>query len=219
MEFRRGFDTGRRPPYTAAMTVPPLERLPTFVCDAAMTTRLAQTRPAPLTYAGARVLRQPARAVALADIGTESMQQLIATMVCTMRHAPGVGLAAPQIGVDLSVAVIEDTPAYVQDAEAEHNRARGRVAVPLCVLINPQVKRLKGGKEVSFAEGCLSVPNYLAEVRRELQIEVSGLDAHGKPFVWRPSGWPARIVQHECDHLRGVLYVDRMASKTLTYAP
>lgn len=193
--------------------------MPTYDLDEAMTARLAHTRPAPLTHAGARVLRQPARPVALAELHQASMLQLIATMVVTMRHAPGVGLAAPQIGIDLAIAVIEDTPAYVRDADAEHNQARGRVPVALCVLVNPQVKRLKGSSEVSFAEGCLSVPNYLAEVRRELQVEVSGLDGHGQPFVWRPSGWPARIVQHECDHLRGVLYVDRMASKTFTYAP
>lgn len=194
-------------------------RTPTFVPDAAMQARIAAAKPAPLVYAGDPVLRTPARAVPRADVGSEALLQLLAVMVQTMRHAPGVGLAAPQIGVDLAVAVLEDAPAYFGGAQSEANRVRGRVPLPLCVLINPQVKKLAKAGTATFVEGCLSVPHYAAEVRRELRVEVSGLDAAAESFVWQPEGWPARIVQHEVDHLRGLLYVDRMASKTLAYDP
>jgi peptide deformylase len=165
-----------------------------------------------LTFAGAPVLREPARAVRLEDIPSPEIQTLLARMIRTMRAAPGVGLAAPQVGVNLRIAVIEDR----DDVGGRRvDDGRDRRALPVLALINPEVQRVAKVARPTFHEGCLSVPGYTAEVQRDLEVVVTGLDGYGKPFVWRPRGWAARIVQHEVDHLRGTLYVDKMNPKTL----
>lgn len=170
----------------------------------------------PITYAGHPVLREAALPVRREEILSPSIQQLLAKMVRTMRKAPGVGLAAPQIGVNLRIAVIEDRDEYAGDAEGDpSNNPRERSTLPVLALINPEIKRIPKTKRLIFHEGCLSVPGYLAEVQRDYEIIVTGLDAYGEPFLWQPKGWPARIVQHEVDHLRGILYVDKMNSRTL----
>jgi peptide deformylase len=171
---------------------------------------------AQLTFAGEPVLRNAALPVRQEDIMSDAIQQLLGKMVRTMRAAPGVGLAAPQIGVNLRIAVIEDQAEYID--RGENTDERERTPLPVLVLINPEVKRLSKSKKLIFHEGCLSVPGYLAEVQRDYEVIVSGLDGYGQPFVWQPKGWPARIVQHEVDHLRGILYVDKMNSRTLCCA-
>ncbi|MEO5727986.1 MAG: peptide deformylase, partial [Byssovorax sp.] len=125
----------------------------------------------------------------------------------------GVGLAAPQIGVGLQVLVLEDAEALMARLTPPERAARGRVPYPLQVLINPKLT-LIGDERATFFEGCLSVKGYMALVERALTVEVAGLDEHGDEVAFSVSGWPARILQHEVDHLRGTLYVDRMLTRT-----
>jgi peptide deformylase len=132
----------------------------------------------------------------------------------TMREAPGVGLAAPQIGEPLQVAVIEDREEYLREADADWLADRERAAVPFYAIVNPKLSvTLADPRE--FFEGCLSVAGLTALVSRARAVRVECLDERGLPRVIEARGWHARILQHEIDHLRGVLYVDRMATRTL----
>lgn len=132
-----------------------------------------------------------------------------------MREAPGVGLAAPQIGRSLQLAVIEDRPEYTQDAPREQLQERDRMPVPFHVIINPKLTLLDE-PHIEFFEGCLSLAGYMAIVPRARRVRVECLDENGKPRLIEASGWHARILQHEIDHLRGTLYVDRMYAKSLS---
>ncbi|MEU3984252.1 peptide deformylase [Streptomyces sp. NPDC026672] len=129
----------------------------------------------------------------------------------TMHAAPGVGLAAPQVGVELRVAVIED-PAPVPE---EVRVARGRVPQPFRVLVNPSYAAV-GEERAAFFEGCLSVPGWQAVVARHARVRVRAEDEHGRPVDDVFEGWPARIVQHETDHLDGLLYLDRAELRSLS---
>lgn len=168
-----------------------------------------------IVYAGHAVLRQPARPLTPEEIRSPETQLLISTMVQVMRAAPGVGLAAPQIGLNLQIIVLEDQPSYIERLPAKDTEARERVPVPLTVIINPRLTLITDKEPGAiFREGCLSVPGYSAEVERAKQVVVDGLDAQGAPLHWEARGWPARILQHECDHLGGTLYIDKMRSRT-----
>lgn len=169
----------------------------------------------PIVQAGQPVLRAVAPPVPAEMLGTKKLRELAATMTEVMRKAPGVGLAAPQIGVPLALIVLEDGESLMSRLGPEERAARGRVAFPLKVIANP-VLVTHGAARATCFEGCLSVPGYMALVERDLEVEVRGTDEKGDPIVWRVSGWPARILQHEVDHLRGTLYVDRMITRTLT---
>jgi peptide deformylase len=159
-------------------------------------------------------LRSPAREILPEEIRSDAFQRLIRRMRDTMREAPGVGLAAPQIGEPLQVAVIEDREEYLQDADTDWLADRERAAVPFYAIINPKLSvTLADPRE--FFEGCLSVTGLTALVPRARAVRVECLDERGRPRVIEARGWHARILQHEIDHLRGVLYVDRMATRTL----
>jgi len=168
-----------------------------------------------IVVVGNPVLRERATEVTPAMLGTEALHALIGDMVDTMRGAPGVGLAAPQIGVSLRVIVLEDQPGSMSYLTEEERRARERVPFALTAIVNP-VLRFIGEDKVTFAEGCLSVPDYAAQVARFREVEVSGLTEDGGAYSWRASGWPARILQHEIDHLDGTIYVDRMDTRTFS---
>ncbi|AMW14460.1 peptide deformylase [Streptomyces qaidamensis] len=139
------------------------------------------------------------------------LARFVEALRITMRAAPGVGLAAPQVGVELRIAVIED-PAPVPE---EVRRVRGRVPQPFRVLVNPCYEPV-GDARAAFFEGCLSVPGWQAVVARPAEVRLTGQDEHGRALDEVFSGWPARIVQHETDHLDGVLYLDRAASRSLS---
>jgi peptide deformylase len=124
-----------------------------------------------------------------------------------------VGLAAPQIGVGLSLIVLEDAEALMSRLSPADRAARGRAPFPLKAIANPTLT-VHGDAKATFFEGCLSVPGYMALVERALEVEVRGLDEAGQPVTWRVAGWPARILQHEVDHVAGRLYVDRMITRT-----
>jgi peptide deformylase len=170
-----------------------------------------------IVQAGDPVLRAVAESVPPHEIETPAFRALIETMVAVMRAAPGVGLAAPQIGVPKRVIVLEDREEFLSRLDADGLAARERVPLPLTVIVNPTL-RLMDGRGATFLEGCLSVTGYVALVRRATEVEVTGLDATGpdvRQRVWRVRGWPARILQHEVDHVNGILYVDRMYPRSL----
>lgn len=142
----------------------------------------------PILTAEEPILRERAKKVTRFDA---SLHRLLEEMVETMRDAPGIGLAANQIGVPLQVAVIE-----LEDKVTE--------------LINPQIVRSSG--EVVDWEGCLSIPGFVAEVKRRAKVTVKARDRHGKEFRVKGDELFARALQHEIDHLNGVLYIDYLDS-------
>jgi len=166
-----------------------------------------------IVQVGHPVLRGHARPLAAAELGTPELARLVEQMRETMRDAPGVGLAAPQVGLPLQLVVIEDRPEYIAHASPDETRARERVPVPFQVLINPCLEIIDGTPAEHF-EGCLSVADFAMAVSRARAVKVQALDHHGAPVTLAYQGWPARILQHEVDHLRGVLCLDRMNSRT-----
>ena len=162
---------------------------------------------------GKPVLRSRATDVPKEKLGTKEMDDLVAKMIATMRAAPGVGLAAPQIGVPWRVFVLEDRPELMAKLTDVERRERERVAFGPRVFVNPVITPI-GEERAIFFEGCLSVRGYVGLVDRAAEVEVTGTDEKGTPQTWRVRGWPARILQHELDHLNGTLYIDRMHSRS-----
>ncbi|MCC2312676.1 peptide deformylase [Cellulomonas xiejunii] len=165
---------------------------------------------APIVQAGHPVLRSVAWPYD-GQLRAGELDELLALMHRTMRAAPGVGLAAPQIGLPLAIAVVEDPGA----GDDEAARVRERPALARRVLVNPAYAPV-GDDEVGFYEGCLSVVGYQAVVVRARAVRLTGLDEAGTAIDEVLTGWPARIVQHETDHLRGTLYVDRALTRSLS---
>lgn len=174
-------------------------------------------RAASIVQSGHPVLRGRAAEVPVERIVTSEMQDLAKRMVDTMRAAPGVGLAAPQIGVPLRVIVLEDRSDFLTKLTPDEVRERERVAFPPRIIFNPVLGAAGGGRAMFF-EGCLSVQGYVGLVERDLEVEVTGLDENAQPVRWKVRGWPARILQHEVDHLDGMLYVDRMLTRSFSTA-
>jgi len=145
------------------------------------------------------ILRRKARPVETFDA---DLQRLIDDMVETMRAAPGVGLAAPQVNVPLRVAVVEfgEEP----DEEANGNPPEKK----LFTLVNPELTRLSTDLETA-SEGCLSIPGLVGDVERAVTVTVKAQNRRGQPLKIKASGWLARIFQHEIDHLNGVLFIDK----------
>ena len=171
----------------------------------------------PIVQTGAPGLRARAQEVPTERIQTKEMRDLVATMIATMRAAPGVGLAAPQIGVPLRVIVLEDREELLKNLTADERKERERLPFPTRVFFNPVLKPV-GEDRAMFFEGCLSVKGFVGLVDRSLEVEVSGLDENAAPQTWRVRGWPARILQHEVDHLDGTLYIDRMKTRSFATA-
>jgi peptide deformylase len=163
---------------------------------------------------GEPVLRQRARALTAEEILHEATRELIEHMRETMHDAPGVGLAAPQVGLDIQLAVIEDRPEYLQSVPPDKLAERERYAVPFVTLINPRIVEYTGD-QVEFFEGCLSLAGFSALVKRSRGVTVEYLDEQARPQRIEAQGWYARILQHEIDHLAGTLYVDRMETRSL----
>lgn len=142
-----------------------------------------------------QVLRKKARPVTKFD---EKLHTLIDDMVETMRDAPGVGLAAPQVALSERVIVVE----YDEDDEVEDSPKK------LYAVVNPEITRASQETEMGV-EGCLSIPGLVGEVERFEAVTVKGQNKHGQPVTIKAKGWLARIFQHEIDHLNGVLFTDR----------
>ncbi|WVZ22143.1 hypothetical protein V8G54_000687 [Vigna mungo] len=154
--------------------------------------------------AGDPVLHEPAREVDPNEIKSEKVQNIIDDMIRVMRKAPGVGLAAPQIGIPFRIIVLEDTKEYISYVPKEEARVQDRRPFDLLVILNPKLEK-KSKKTALFFEGCL---------RCVLLSLLDCLDRYGAPIKINASGWQARILQHECDHLDGTLYVDKMVPRT-----
>lgn len=156
-----------------------------------MTLRKIVTLPDP-------VLKRKAHTVNRFD---KSLHVLLDDMVETMRDAPGVGLAAPQIGLSERIIVIE----YFERPEDEEVEEAPK---KVWAVINPEI--VKASEEMLMGvEGCLSIPGLVGEVERHMEVQVKGLNRHGKPMKVKATGWLARIFQHEIDHLNGVLFTER----------
>ncbi len=140
---------------------------------------------------GDPVLRQKAKRVTRFD---QSIQQLIDDMIETLQAAPGLGLAAPQVGVPLRIAVID-------------------VEQQVTVLCNPEILEMEGEHEPE--EGCLSIPGYVANVKRALKVTVRARNRRGKPIKIKADSLLAHVIQHEVDHLDGILFIDRLPSLDL----
>jgi len=154
---------------------------------------------------GAQVLRVPAQPVA--DPTAPDIAQLVADMKETMDAAGGIGIAAPQVRVGLRVAIFEVPEGRTEDGQGW----------PLTVLINPEWHPLGPEKEEGY-EGCLSVPGMTGLVPRFTHIAYSGVGLDGEPIHREAEGYHARVVQHELDHLAGILYPQRMTDiSTLAY--
>jgi peptide deformylase len=166
-----------------------------------------------IVQAGDPVLRRRARELSVDELRSPRIQTLIELMRDTMRDAPGVGLAAPQIGESIQLVVIEDSSARQRSLSDDELRERGREAVDFHVLVNPQLT-VVDAEPVEFFEGCLSVRERVMLVPRAKTVRVAALDERGEPVVRVGSGWYARILQHEIDHLLGALCIDRMDSRS-----
>ncbi len=149
------------------------------------------------------VLRKKARPVTKFDA---DLQTLIDNMIETMRVANGVGLAAPQIGQSLQLAVIETLPEEDENGETIPDSRE------LFVIVNPRIV-WESREVIDGIEGCLSIPGYVGEVERAYAVRVRAQDRRGKPLKLRLKGWTARIFQHEIDHLNGVLYIDKLTDR------
>ena len=169
----------------------------------------------PIRMAGDPVLRQKAKKVRAID---DSIQQLIDDMIETMRDAPGVGLAANQVGVLLRVVVIEvpvlpdedddENPAQPPEAADEPPQELER---ELYTLINPQFVKRSG--ERTLEEGCLSIPGYKAQVPRSVSVTVKGLNRDGREIrIKAEDDLLAEALEHELDHINGILYIDHLES-------
>jgi peptide deformylase len=166
-----------------------------------------------LVQAGEIVLRNKARELSVEEIRSDEIQQLIRYMHETLRDAPGVGLAAPQVGEGIRLAIIEDLPEYSRNLTPEQLAERERMPVDFQVIINPRLTPVDD-ERVDFFEGCLSVNGYTGLVPRYKRTRIECLNENGQPKVINASGWYARILQHEIDHLDGTLYIDRMYTRT-----
>jgi peptide deformylase len=166
-----------------------------------------------IVQAGEAVLRSRAREMTPEEVRGPEIQRLIEWMRETMRDAPGVGLAAPQVGLDLQLAVIEDSADLMRTIAPERLAERGRRPVPFHAIVNPSIQL--AGDTAEFFEGCLSLSGLVAIVPRALRARVECLNHEGDRLVIEADGWYARILQHEIDHLHGTMYVDRMHSRSL----
>lgn len=162
-----------------------------------------------IVQAGHPVLRAPALPWA-GQLAQAELAGLIEIMTATMRAAPGVGLAAPQIGIPLQLAVLED----MFELSAENAAAREREHLELLTILNP-VYTPVGPRTASHYEGCLSMSGWQAVVERPAAVELRYDDERGTARTRRFSGWQARIVQHESDHLAGTLYIDKAITRSL----
>jgi peptide deformylase len=146
------------------------------------------------------VLRRKARPVTKFD---KDLQILIDDMIDTMRDAPGVGLAAPQVGVSERVIVVE----YAEPEEVEEGEEPREIEPKLYVMVNPEIVKSSPDTVVGV-EGCLSIPTLVGEVERAQEVRIRGLNRRGQPMKVKAEGWLARIFQHEIDHINGVVFTD-----------
>ncbi|XP_012516035.1 PREDICTED: peptide deformylase, mitochondrial [Propithecus coquereli] len=181
--------------------------------------RLVRGAPRPpymqVCQVGDPVLRTVAAPVEPAQLAGPELQRLVQRLVQVMRRRQCVGLSAPQLGVPLQVLALELPEALCRACAPRLRELRQMEPFPLRVFLNPSL-RVLDSRLVTFPEGCESVAGFLAWVPRFQAVQISGLDPRGEQVVWQASGWAARIIQHEMDHLQGCLFIDKMDSRTFT---
>lgn len=155
---------------------------------------------------GHPLLRVPGRPLETAELGTAAMQRLLGDMVDTLQDYGGIGLAAPQIGESIRLAIIEIPGGPTRYGELE--------SMPLTVFVNPRIKVLNPAT-AGFWEGCLSVPGLRGYVERPQHVRIDYLTENGAPQAIELEGFPATVFQHEFDHLDGRLFVDRITDPRL----
>lgn len=153
-----------------------------------------------VTRLGNPVLRKPSEAIPKESIASPELQRLIRDMIDTMHEEDGVGIAAPQLGVSKQLAAIE-----VHD----NRRYPGKPAIPLTILINPRIVGASK-KLIQDWEGCLSVNDMRGQVPRTEWVDVEAFNQKGERVKFHAEGFFARVIQHECDHLAGKVFLDRM---------
>lgn len=159
----------------------------------------------PITRMGNPILRKSARAVSKDYLASDEFRQLLEDLNDSMRHYGGIGIAAPQIGIDLQVAIIELLGV---------NRYNEEINLPLTTFINPVISFLTDDQQ-GFWEGCLSVPGLRGFVERPKKVSVKYMNEHGEDKELIAEGFLATVIQHELDHLHGVLYIDRIKDPKL----
>lgn len=164
---------------------------------------------APVVEAGDPILRSETRDFD-GQVDDAELAQLAEVMRATMLAAPGVGLAGPQVGIGLSMFVAEDPGSL----DPETAKVRERAPMPLRVVLNAGYEPATS-ENVAFFEGCLSIPGYQAVVARPRSVELTGVNLDGTPIAEVVSGWSARIVAHETDHLDGILFLDKAEMRSL----
>ncbi|PWA94777.1 peptide deformylase 1A, chloroplastic [Artemisia annua] len=172
---------------------------------------------------GDPILHQPAREVYPEEIWSKHVQKTIDDMVKVMRKEGVASLSAPQIGVPIKIIVLEDTKLYMAPSPDEVNEKQDRHPSDLLVIVNPKLRNTSYETTQFFEDvqgelNCLNgrfgaVTGHLAKVKRFLKVEVTGLDRNGQPIKVDASGWQARILQHACDHLEGILFVDKLVKR------
>ena len=177
--------------------------------DRALTAAANNDGVIPIVTAGDAVLRTTTARFD-GQIDDSTLLELLTAMRTTMLAAPGVGLAAPQVGISLRLAVCEDPGT----TSAEHAKARERTPLPFTAFINPTYQPATD-QLVAFYEGCLSIPGYQAVVARPRTIVLTAHDHEGATITKDITGWAARIIAHETDHLDGILYLDKAEIRSL----
>lgn len=168
----------------------------------------------PILQTGHPLLRQKASPLSHSEILSASIQELIQTMTATMHKAPGVGLAAPQIGESLQLIVIEDRAEYMQHIPKTLLNLQERKPIPFHVIINPEIILVETEEKKAFFEGCLSIAGFVGLVPRALKVKVNCLNENAEEMTIEASGWYARILQHEIDHLQGKLCIERASRRS-----
>jgi len=154
----------------------------------------------PLTQIPTPSLHEPSRALTKEEILSPEIQKLIENMIPTMYKEQGIGLAAPQVGVNVQLCIIGKDAIPEDFVPKDPNKDM--------ILINPSYERISR-KTALETEGCLSVPKRQGKVKRYKQVHVKALDEHGEPIEFDAGGYLAHVAQHETDHLNGTLYIDK----------
>ncbi|MFH0857366.1 MAG: peptide deformylase [Candidatus Magasanikbacteria bacterium] len=158
----------------------------------------------PITKLPNENLRQPSQIVDTAFLLTDEIQNFIDQMIPTMYADDGIGLASPQVGKNIQICVIgqKALPAKIKIQNGTLDNSKD------LILVNPKFKPMSRKKEVDI-EGCLSVPKIFGKVRRYKSISVTALDRNGNPLEFEANTYFARVIQHEIDHLQGILFIDK----------
>ncbi|XP_071957884.1 peptide deformylase, mitochondrial-like isoform X2 [Antedon mediterranea] len=162
---------------------------------------------------GDPVLRMQSNPVPKSSIKSNEVKKVIKNMIYVMRKEKAVGIAAPQVGSALQIVAMEFTSKHTAKWPPEVCKMREVKEFPLTVIINPKL-RFVDQRKIEWPEGCLSLKGFRANVPRFYEVKVKGLDQEGNDFEWQVSGYPARILQHEIDHVNGHLFIDHMDSTT-----